>query len=65
MEEKKRRGRPSKKNLPVGGSHLEHDPEPPMNPMYGDKTPEWMAWLKRNDPEAYAIRFHNRRTHEV
>ena len=33
------------------------DPEPPLDPMFGTKTPDYMRWLARNQPEQFRARY--------
>ena len=33
------------------------DPEPPLDPMFGSKTPDYMRWLARNQPEQFRARY--------
>lgn len=37
------------------------DPEPAKTARDGDKTPAWMAWKKRTDPEGFAKQFAKRK----
>jgi len=36
-------------------------PEPPKDPRFGDKTPEWARWLRETDPEEFEKRFAGRK----
>lgn len=36
---------------------------PEQDPMLGDKTPEFVEWLRDHDPEEFARRYKDRRTH--
>lgn len=36
------------------------DEEPKQEPSMGDKTPAWMAWLKRTKPKEFAARYAGR-----
>jgi hypothetical protein len=40
---------------------LAEDPEPEQDHRWGDKTPAWAAWLQRNRPEEFAVRFRERK----
>lgn len=33
------------------------EPEPPKSKHYGDRTPEWAAWLQRTNPAEFTRRF--------
>lgn len=39
------------------------DTPPALDPMLGDKTPAYVEWLRDNDPEAFAARYKDRKTH--
>lgn len=32
---------------------------PAQDPRMGEKTPAYLAWLKKNKPEVYAVKFTN------
>jgi hypothetical protein len=38
-------------------------PPPPMNPMLGDKTPEYIKWMQTYRPEEYEQKYKDRKTH--
>ena len=38
-------------------------PRPEMDPMLGDKTPEFVEWLRDNDLEEFTRRYSGRKTH--
>lgn len=46
---------------PVVPAPVVTDPEPKQTARDGDKTPAWMAWKKRNDPEGFAKQFAKRK----
>lgn len=51
------------RQLSMGKSEAaeEADPEPAQDHRWGDKTPAWATWLKRNRPEEFTVRFRERK----
>ena len=45
---------------PIPEVPIDPNAEPPQDAKLGDKTPAWMAWLKRTNPTAFAERFAGR-----